>query len=126
MTTAQLQHAATSPAQFMAYLRRELEPPKIELPTELMKPKCIRELPGKCCFERAFLVPGGRYILTMSSYTKTTIKLWDIGFSRDSVTPSLPVASEHFKEDTVLISGLQPIGTGDGFLVMLEVTPHNR
>jgi hypothetical protein len=106
MTTAQLQHAATSPAQFTAYLQWELGPPENKLPTELMKPKSICDLPGKCCFERAFLMPGGRYILTMSAYKKAIIKLWDIGFSPDSVTPSGPVASIDFNGNTVLIAGL--------------------
>lgn len=126
MTTAQLQHAATSPAQFMAYLQRELGPPKNKLPTELMKSKSIRNLPGGRCFERAFLVPGGRYILTMSSYRNAIIKLWDIGFSRYSVTPPGLVTSRDFRGNTITILGLQPIGIRGGLLVMLEVEPHNR
>jgi len=127
MTTPQLQHAATSPSRFTAYLRQELRPPKNKLPTKLIKPTSFRALPGKHCFERAFLVPGGRYILTMS-YTKPCylIQLWDIGFSVDSVTPSFPVASKRFEEYIVVILGLQPIATGDGLLVMLEITLDNR
>ena len=127
MTTVQLQHAATSPAKFTAFLQKELRPPKNKLPMELIKPKFTCELPGNCCFERAFLVPGGRYILTMT-YTETDsylIELWDIGFSMDSVTPS-SITSRDFNERTVVIIGLQPIATGDGLLVMLEVTPDNR
>jgi len=127
MTTAQLQHAATSPAKFTAFLRQELRPPKNKLPVELIEPKLTRELPGNCCFERAFLVPGGRYILTMI-YTETEsylMELWDIGFSTDSVTPS-SIASKDFNDHTVVIIGLQPITTRDGLLVMLEVMPDNR
>jgi hypothetical protein len=85
-------------------------------------------LPGEHCFEAAFLVPGGRYILTMSYTDSETYltQLWDIGFSMDSVIPSRPVAFEDFKEDMVVIIGLQPIATRDGLLMMLEVTLNNR
>ena len=86
----------------------------------------IAFLPGGRCFERAFLVLGGRYILTMSSYRNAIIKLWDIGFSRYSVTPPGLVTSRDFRGNTITILGLQPIGIGGGLLVMLEVEPHNR
>jgi hypothetical protein len=128
MTIAQLQHAATSPAWFMACLQWELRPPKNKLPmyTENVKPKSIHNLPGDCCFESTFFVSGGCYILTMS-YTETgsyLVELWDIGFSTGSVqTPSSCIAYEDFKGYIVVIIGLQPITTKDGLLVMLEVTP---
>lgn len=84
-------------------------------------------LPGKCSFDRTFLVLGGHYILTMTeTNTIFLIKLWDIGFFMDSVTPSLPIVSTSFKEHMVVILGLQPITTGDGLLVMLEVMQDNR
>ena len=68
-------------------------------------------------------MPGGRYILTISyKDTSYLIGLWDIGFSMDSVIPSHPVVSKRFKEHIVVILGLQPTTTGDGLLVMLEVT----
>ena len=129
MTIVQLQHAATSPARFTACLQRELRPPKKKLPThtERVKPKSIRNLPGDCCFERAFLVPGGRYILTMSYTRSYLVELWDIGFSTGSVrTPSSRIAYKDFKGYIVVIVGLQPTATRDGLLVMLEVTPDNR
>jgi hypothetical protein len=106
----------------VAFLRRELRPPKIRLPNKCIEPTSIRELPGE--FESAFLVPGGRYILTMREFE--TIELWDIGFSVNSVIPSSPVTFERFKECGVMVIDVRPIAAGDGLLVMVEVTPYNR
>jgi F-box domain len=117
MTIPQLQRAATSPGRFVAFLRRELRPPKIRLPNKCIEPTSIRELPGK--FENAFLVPGGRYILAKARNFKT-IELWDIGFSANSVIPSSPVTFKRFKKYIAIID-LQPIAAGDGLLVMVEV-----
>ena len=122
MTIPQLQRAATSPGRFVAFLRRELRPPKIRLPNKCIEPTSIRELPGE--FDSAFLVPGGRYILTMREFE--IIELWNIGFSVNSVIPSSPVTFERFKECIVVVIDLQPIAAGDGLLVMVEVTPYNR
>lgn len=120
MDLAQLEWATTSPARFLARLKRDLDQ------GEIVKPVCTRivtNLPAKSEFQDIMLVPGGRFLFTRSSVN--VIELWDLGFTSNSFISPAPIASLHCNVPTGLLR-LQPSADGNCVVVITRVNPDTR
>ena len=118
MTTSQVEHAATSPARFVAHLHCNLPLPSSIQP---MYTRILSFHAKNTSLDSYFLVPGGRYLVT--SLRNGRIQLWDLGFSANMAIAPNPLASTDVK-DFINIRCLGPTSNGLGIRVV-TINNHN-
>jgi hypothetical protein len=113
MSVDQLEHAATCPERFAAFLRRGLLEYALKDPYQR-----VLSYRRDSEFETYILVPGGRFLLT--ALTDGDIELWDLGYMPNMLIEPEPVAfmaAEHF----LGVRSVRPTSDGLGIrLVTLQ------
>jgi hypothetical protein len=118
MSLSQLEHVATSPERFLSCLRHNLPGGSIEpLKTRTLDITMDPSVP----VELARLVPGGRYLFTLSA---KTVKLWDIGFHANMPMNKVPIASmlDIIFPTSHVFRAIQPTADGLGFQMVFPVS----
>ncbi|KAJ7108610.1 hypothetical protein C8R44DRAFT_803195 [Mycena epipterygia] len=125
MTLAALEHAATSPARFLAQMskNRATDDQVPAFSTRLFQPRLPKSSPGDLGEVRLIrLIPGGRYLVTSSSGAR--ISVWDIGYSPAAVLNPYSVVSTVLAEaPTELL--IQPTKNRKGFRILVFYTVGN-
>ncbi|KAJ7666059.1 hypothetical protein DFH06DRAFT_266202 [Mycena polygramma] len=119
MSRTDLEHAATSPARFIAHISND-RPADALVPafsTRLFQyrlPKLATGNPGDIEFMR--LIPGGRYLVTATAVGR--ISLWDLGHSPAAIINPYPLASTVLphRPSQLLI---QPTKDNQGFRILV-------
>jgi hypothetical protein len=127
MSLSQLEHAATSPSRFANVLRHKTRPHNIIQHVAnriLSQHSTLSATPNiEACFEHLSIVPGGRFLVTMSVRRphEKFLQLWDLGFNSEMEINSQPVATAplgkgriHYKPET------QVAPDGQGLLVAVS------
>ncbi|KAJ7778195.1 hypothetical protein B0H16DRAFT_1502550 [Mycena metata] len=110
-----LEHAATSPARFIAQISKDCLVPAFS--TRLLQPRLPKLTPGnlgELLLMR--LVPGGRYLITTSDIGRMSI--WDLGYGPAAILNPYPLLS------TVLAHApnqifIQPTKDGKGIRILV-------
>jgi hypothetical protein len=112
----ELKHAATSPMCLLLRLQRgELEGPAVPPST------CILVNPARTRFHARLLVPGGRFLFTITDFN---ICLWDLGYTPHAVINTYPIASISIKGDNCnKLAGLQPSHDVLGMILIVAMDP---
>lgn len=94
MSLRDLEHAATSPARFIAQISKEWAEGDVipAFHTRLFQPRLPKSVPGNLG-ETALmrLVPGGRYLVTATDLAR--ISVWDLGWRPAEVLNPYPLVS---------------------------------
>ncbi|KAJ7739975.1 hypothetical protein DFH07DRAFT_839507 [Mycena maculata] len=96
MSLAEFEHAATSPARFLAQIFKNRATDDLipAFSTRLFKPRLPRFSPGPAPLGEVSLIrliPGGRYLVTSSDANR--ICVWDLGYSPAAIVDPYPLAS---------------------------------
>ncbi|KAK7044780.1 F-box domain-containing protein [Favolaschia claudopus] len=118
MSLRDLEHAATSPARFIAHLSKQRETEEIipALSTRIFQPRLPRPLTGiSGDISRMRLIPGGRYLVTTSNLARMSV--WDLGHRPAAIIKPYPLVSIvlSFQPSELLI---QPTEDHSGFRIL--------
>jgi hypothetical protein len=142
MTTSELEHAATSPCKFTAFIRRIAKPldactklsPRV---TRILRcnPYCGPHVLLDPDISAIYLVPGGRFLLTSMA---SVMSLWDLGYNSKVPIDHSPIASMRFTYDVnkfdvqataddrgirICIVATSPLSPTATIVKILEVSP---
>ncbi|KAF8186899.1 hypothetical protein K438DRAFT_1835222 [Mycena galopus ATCC 62051] len=117
MTLRELEHAATSPARFIAQISKDMNGELIPaFSTRLFQPRLPRSTTGNVGETLMLrLIPGGRYLVMAGELAR--ISVWDLGYGPAAVINPYPLASTilPFATHRLLI---QPTKNKQGFRIL--------
>ncbi|KAJ6514537.1 hypothetical protein DFH09DRAFT_1432646 [Mycena vulgaris] len=123
----QLEHAATSPARFIAHLSKVI-PVDDFIPafsTRIFQPRLPKASPADSLLGQVSpmrLIPGGRYLVTSSDTARVSV--WDLGFSPATVISPYPLVSIVLSEAPAEFL-IQPTKDHKGFRLVVFYTLSN-